>query len=490
MYIEEAKISDLAKLLLNYDYVFIDTCSLMHDKFPYFMDRLVAAKEYRKDNFHFVLPEECINELENHSKDKSDMVAFINAKTALKIIKHDEKKEKTMEVFKKISDNPFADAAITSHVVTLRPKARILVITQDKTLTDDLKNLKNSLASQKGYPIDVMKLDNDGVLVGNLGNQSVKKARTLIKKEPKIAPKTVEKVIQKIEKPKTFDPLTEEIIKEDRLLSARLPNSTYPLNKKVEDIRLQLSRLKGKKEPLNLAYTVSELEKKLKEFENKVASNHKAMTLVQPKEETAPIQQENKGMREEIGSSSKNAIERLLIALNIIPHDKTVPYVKEVHGFLNVTLNLLDDLAEKCGTLSIKGSQSFPFGDYLLMVARITEDKYKATLYKLPPKKPLLPPAPKKVTKEVEVKKDVEEKKAVTKKGRKPEVPSEKLTLALKNEKNLRSNLTNQTYAVKNKIKDLEAQIALLHELTPSERTKVTLKLSVLKKNLKDFQNK
>ena len=50
MYNDENRAMALAKHLNGFDYVLIDTCSLMEDAFPAWMDRLVAAQDYLEDS--------------------------------------------------------------------------------------------------------------------------------------------------------------------------------------------------------------------------------------------------------------------------------------------------------------------------------------------------------------------------------------------------------------------------------------------------------
>ena len=73
MYNDENRAMALAKHLNGFDYVLIDTCSLMEDAFPAWMDRLVAAQDYLEDSStEIYVPKECIEELERHSKNKKD----------------------------------------------------------------------------------------------------------------------------------------------------------------------------------------------------------------------------------------------------------------------------------------------------------------------------------------------------------------------------------------------------------------------------------
>ena len=68
MYSEEIKSSNLAKFLNNFDKVFMDTCSLMEDSFPLFMDCLVKSREYWKDGLKVIVLGECMEELKKHSR--------------------------------------------------------------------------------------------------------------------------------------------------------------------------------------------------------------------------------------------------------------------------------------------------------------------------------------------------------------------------------------------------------------------------------------
>ena len=54
MYSDENKSSALARYLNTFDYVIIDTCSLMDDGFPLWLDVLRNAKTYRKKELEIV----------------------------------------------------------------------------------------------------------------------------------------------------------------------------------------------------------------------------------------------------------------------------------------------------------------------------------------------------------------------------------------------------------------------------------------------------
>ena len=88
MYNEELKSSKLAQFLNDYDYVFVDTCSLMEDSFPLFMDYLSKSREYWKEDLQVIVLGECVEELKKHAKEK-EKDRKIAALRALKIIRHD-----------------------------------------------------------------------------------------------------------------------------------------------------------------------------------------------------------------------------------------------------------------------------------------------------------------------------------------------------------------------------------------------------------------
>lgn len=68
------KSSSLAKFLNEYDYVFVDTCSLMEDTFPLFMDKLVASKSIGGEDLQVIVLGECVDELKKHAKEKTKNV--------------------------------------------------------------------------------------------------------------------------------------------------------------------------------------------------------------------------------------------------------------------------------------------------------------------------------------------------------------------------------------------------------------------------------
>ena len=174
MYSEETKPSNLAKLLNNFDKVFMDTCSLMEDSFPQFMDCLVKSHEYWKDGLKVIVLGECMEELKKHSKSK-DGDKFVEAKLAIKILEHNKRHGKTIEITKPTHKDGFADRAIFAKVTDLRIAEKILIITQDKKLTNDIRGL-NGLESQKGTNIHVSRISRNGDLEINYGEKPQERA--------------------------------------------------------------------------------------------------------------------------------------------------------------------------------------------------------------------------------------------------------------------------------------------------------------------------
>ena len=239
MYSEETKPSNLAKLLNNFDKVFMDTCSLMEDSFPQFMDCLVKSHEYWKDGLKVIVLGECMEELKKHSKSK-DGDKFVEAKLAIKILEHNKRHGKTIEITKPTHKDGFADRAIFAKVTDLRIAEKILIITQDKKLTNDIRGL-NGLESQKGRNIHVYRISRNGDLEINYGEKPQERAPARINKTPI---KTKQEAPKKApEKPKTTD--KSPVVLADSALSANLSNPNYPSSRKLEDIDKQLALLKA-----------------------------------------------------------------------------------------------------------------------------------------------------------------------------------------------------------------------------------------------------
>lgn len=478
MYSEETKSSSLAKFLSIYDYVFVDTCSLMEDSFPVFMDNLTSSREYWKDGLHVIVLGECIEELKKHAANKDNQEARIEAKRALKILHHDHWFHKILEVTKSNSNYGFADNAIYTAVSSLRIQNKVLIITQDKTLATDLKKL-NSLDSQRGRYVLVYRLNTAGDLEENPGENGVYQARTYSsapRRESKSSDhrfnrglfhhdrptkpqqNSSEEPMEKVEAPDT------PIVSADKRLMANLNNPNYPLDRKLSDIDDQLNAINAlssdEKAKLSLAYTYDELlEEKAKlsskvtppsKPSNEVAVAHKEMPLPpkklpevkagDPAPEAKPVAKplsntESKPVEPakpqklwfEYGSTVQEALARTGVHYGILFRDASVPYFAMVHGPYDLTSHDLDVLAQQVGVLKVGEKKDLPLGPLTAHIEK-TEKDYKATL-EIPAKSapkvenPIQNPAPsvKKVEAPKVEKKAVEAPKAETPKVVQPE---------------------------------------------------------------------
>ncbi len=353
MYSEENRSSGLAKFLSNYDYVYLDTCSLMEDGFPIFMDALVASKEYWKEGLRVIVPNECVKELKKHSKNKEKIDARIGAKRALKILGHDKWHGKTIEREKGITGGDFGDQAITQAVIQNRIRSKILVITQDKTLTRDLRNL-NQLESQHGRNLDVCKITPNGELAKNLGESGYSRPVENKNKEKKKG-FGFKKLFEKPQKKNTKEELPSSLLliqEADQKLASALGNRNYPNDKRLADLNAQisaLSRLSGAdKKKLTLIYPEDRL---LKEKEAVIKRNMAAVeTKKASKQEThehfeKPLPKktlpEPSSLNLPKPEKGKTTVEAALKAFfeeqHVLVRDDSVPYFAQVHGPIDAT---------------------------------------------------------------------------------------------------------------------------------------------------------
>lgn len=347
MYNEELKSSKLAQFLNDYDYVFVDTCSLMEDSFPLFMDYLSKSKEYWKEDLQVIVLGECVEELKKHAKEK-EKDRKIAALRALKIIRHDKWHKKAFTITK-AEGSSFADNAIFTKVSGLRIHNKILVITQDKTLTTDLLKL-NRLDSQKGRYLSVYRLTPHSELEKNPGENGEK---TFNKKHEASS-------FQKIEKDNKTVALNKAqkvIIEEDSKLAKNLSNPNYKTKNKIKDIDNQLSKLNkldvNSLSALNLRFSKEDLLKKKEEL------------LPSKKGEKKENKKETSSVIVTTGASPSEALKRLALNYHSIVRDPSVSYVGAVHGNLDLTsddLKKVDQLAVSKGNFSYnKGNVTYSF---------------------------------------------------------------------------------------------------------------------------------
>lgn len=347
MYNEELKSSKLAQFLNDYDYVFVDTCSLMEDSFPLFMDYLSKSKEYWKEDLQVIVLGECVEELKKHAKEK-EKDRKIAALRALKIIRHDKWHKKAFTITK-AEGSSFADNAIFTKVSSLRIRNKILVITQDKTLTTDLLKL-NRLDSQKGRYLSVYRLTPQSELEKNPGENGEK---TFNKKHEASSFQKVEKD----NKTMALNKAQKVIIEEDNKLSKNLSNPNYKIKNKIKDIDNQLAKLNkldaNSLSALSLRFSKEDLLKKKEEL------------LPSKKGEKKEIKKETSSVIVTMGASPSEALKRLALNYHSIVRDPSVSYVASVHGSLDLTsddLKKVDQLAVSKGNFSYnKGNTIYSF---------------------------------------------------------------------------------------------------------------------------------
>ena len=347
MYNEELKSSKLAQFLNDYDYVFVDTCSLMEDSFPLFMDYLSKSKEYWKEDLQVIVLGECVEELKKHAKEK-EKDRKIAALRALKIIRHDKWHKKALTITK-AEGSSFADNAIFTKVSGLRIHNKILVITQDKTLTTDLLKL-NRLDSQKGRYLSVYRLTPHSELEKNPGENGEK---TFNKKHEASSFQKVEKDNKTV----ALNKAQRVIIEEDNKLAKNLSNPNYKTKNKIKDIDNQLSKLNkldvNSLSALNLRFSKEDLLKKKEEL------------LPSKKREKKENKKETSSVIVTTGASPSEALKRLALNYHSIVRDSSVSYVGAVHGNLDLTsddLKKVDQLAVSKGNFSYnKGNVTYSF---------------------------------------------------------------------------------------------------------------------------------
>ena len=347
MYNEELKSSKLAQFLNDYDYVFVDTCSLMEDSFPLFMDYLSKSKEYWKEDLQVIVLGECVEELKKHAKEK-EKDRKIAALRALKIIRHDKWHKKAFTITK-AEGSSFADNAIFTKVSGLRIHNKILVITQDKTLTTDLLKL-NRLDSQKGRYLSVYRLTPHSELEKNPGENGEK---TFNKKHEASSFQKVEKDNKTV----ALNKAQRVIIEEDNKLAKNLSNPNYKTKNKIKDINNQLSKLNkldaNSLSALNLRFSKEDLLKKKEEL------------LPSKKGEKKENKKETSSVIVTTGASPSEALKRLALNYHSIVRDPSVSYVGAVHGNLDLTsddLKKVDQLAVSKGNFCYnKGNVVYSF---------------------------------------------------------------------------------------------------------------------------------
>lgn len=328
IYKQEAKFRELAKLLSSYDCIFMDTCSLMEEAFPGFMEDLAVLQNDDYWNEQITVLKQCVDELKKHAKSKENGKR-IDAKCALKILRNDRWHTHIIKIEKSIKkETHFVDQILFNLVNEYRRNKRILVITQDKQLAYDLRSL-NHLGSQRGRPVDVYKLRPDSSIEPNYGaDENGIRPDFKERKNTQKFEKTPQKSFKnKGEEPKTSQ-RDEPIVLEDRRLSANLRNPNYDKSRKIEDINAQIARLsllsEKERNAFPLAFTLSQLE----EEKTKLGDNAKTLPSreeAKAKASLAPKKEEKKEAQKPIPAPMKKETQKVIVPL---PAEKEEPVKK------------------------------------------------------------------------------------------------------------------------------------------------------------------
>ena len=363
MYAEEKRYAVLAKQLRNYDYVIIDTCSLMDESFPEWMDVFeLAKKEYVDENaedFHAYVPYRCYEELKKHAKIKSNDPELIEkqiaAKRALRIVKW-AKFRKILEITKKDKEENYADNAITVKVIHDRLDKRILVITQDKGLASDLLYWNHS-QSQRGKYVAVYRLAPNGELAPNRGKTSP--AREPQKNYKPAAPERAQTPKQNQKSaPSKQKKADYDAVSNDKRLKALLTNPNYPMDKKKKDVQSHLEGLSSLPEEKRKALPLLLSEGALRQFLLTGTVGEKKDQQVQqqsePKKAEEPKADEPKEMTIDMlmrkfrygeALSLKEAFSQCGTFYNIMFRYHSIPYNPQFHGPIDLTEEDLDAMS-------------------------------------------------------------------------------------------------------------------------------------------------
>lgn len=131
--------------------LFVDTCTMMHEKFPALLSVLLPAlKEYKKK---LVIPNSCIEELNKHLKHKVLCKYAQRAKAQLEQIKE------YIVIKGNENDGVFADNVFLRVFTQFRMKYTMVLLTQDRNLRADLLAL-NYNKSVTGKRVHVYHLNN------------------------------------------------------------------------------------------------------------------------------------------------------------------------------------------------------------------------------------------------------------------------------------------------------------------------------------------
>ncbi len=370
MYSDENKSSSLAKFLNGFDYAMIDTCSLMDEAFPEWMDALHNAKEYRKKGQEILVPRRCYDELKKHARQHRDDSKRINARRGLKILRK-AKRHHLLAITKKDKTENFADNAIYVKVCADRLFSKILVITQDKSLASDLRAL-NLLKSQSGRPLEVHKLISGGRLVPNKGEED----------NPNRERNKGHYVYPDVHKIQIgAAPTVDAVLASDARLSAVINNSNYPEEKKRADALAQLKQLDKINESTKAQLSLLVPIPKLKEIAGLTKPKPEPKALEKkPEPEKKPEKKPEQPAKlwYGTGKTMQDAFKECGEHYGLIFRDPSVIYFEKGHGPLDLTTKDLEAI-EAMATPLLRGEEkiSFVYRGMTLLTLK-TPEKFKA----------------------------------------------------------------------------------------------------------------
>ena len=148
-------------------YVFIDTCSCLHDQFSTFLDHSMPYLERYQAKIY--IPYKCVQELIKRCDDASDPGLAKKAKKALTELVSLQKKG-SVEARGSEKDS-FADSTILQNLLRYKEKYNLTLITQDHALAQDALALnRTGSVNSFGHTITVKKINKFGYLTHIMEN--------------------------------------------------------------------------------------------------------------------------------------------------------------------------------------------------------------------------------------------------------------------------------------------------------------------------------
>lgn len=158
--------------------IFIDTCSLLENSADIFWQNIIPyLNQYHSK---IIIPLRCIDELQKHQKNTSNPDLSKRALNSLKIVKQ-LLTAGYVEVRGENTDN-FADNVFAFVFTKFRMTEKLLLITQDRDLSEDILKLNDSKAVNHANPIHVRKINQ----YGYFSNIYPKSSKPIGKKEIRV----------------------------------------------------------------------------------------------------------------------------------------------------------------------------------------------------------------------------------------------------------------------------------------------------------------